>query len=79
MTDYNLNEYEKIRLTLKIMWEGGLSNYIDYGVASCLYNSFKKEFDEIFLLEEKQKYDGILELKIQELEKKTCRFFGWKY
>ena len=42
-----LNEYEKIRLRLKIMWEGGLSGYIDYGVASVLYNKFKKEFDEI--------------------------------
>ena len=43
-----LNEYEKIRLRLKIMWEGGLSGYIDYGVASCLYNKFEKQFDDLY-------------------------------
>ena len=48
MTDIQLNEYEKIRLRLKIMWEGGISGYIDYGVASCLYNKFEKQFDDLY-------------------------------
>ena len=47
-----LNKYEKLRLRLKIMWEGGLSGYIDYGVARCLHQKFKEEFDEIFKLEQ---------------------------
>ncbi len=71
MTDCNLNEYEKIRLRLKIMWEGGLSNYILYGVASCLYSKFRKEFDEIFLLEENQEAEFKLNRKIEELTKKN--------
>ena len=48
MTDIQLNEYEKIRLRLKIMWEGGLEGYIEYGVASCLYNKFKNQFDQLY-------------------------------
>ena len=54
-----LNKYEKLRLRLKIMWEGGLSGYIDYGVARCLHQKFKEEFDEIFKLDK----------EIYELEK----------
>ena len=48
MTDIQLNEYEKIRLRLKIMWEGGLEGYMEYGVASCLYNKFEKQFDDLY-------------------------------
>ena len=48
MTNIQLNEYEKIRLRLKIMWEGGLEGYIEYGVASCLYNKFKNQFDQLY-------------------------------
>ena len=48
MTDMQLNEYEKIRLRLKIMWEGGLEGYMEYGVASCLYNKFEKQFDDLY-------------------------------
>ena len=48
MTDIQLNEYEKIRLRLKIMWEGGLEWYMEYGVASCLYNKFEKQFDDLY-------------------------------
>ena len=48
MPAIQLNEYEKIRLRLKIMWEGGLEGYIDYGVATCLYNKFQKQFDALY-------------------------------
>ncbi len=72
MTDCNLNEYEKIRLRLKIMWEGGLSGYIDYGIASCLRSKFKEEFDEILLLQEKSKIKS--NKKIKELTKKIETF-----
>ena len=48
MTAIQLNEYEKIRLRLKIMWEGGLEGYIDYGVASCLHNKIQKQFDDLY-------------------------------
>ena len=30
------------------MWEGGLEGYIEYGVASCLYNKFKNQFDQLY-------------------------------
>lgn len=47
-----LNEYEKIRLRLKIMWEGGLSGYIEYGVAHCLYIAFMEDFKNIYRIED---------------------------
>ena len=48
MTDIQLNEYKKIRSRLNIMWEGGREGYIEYGVASCLYNEFKNQLDQIY-------------------------------
>ena len=30
------------------MWEGGLEGYMEYGVASCLYNKFKTQFDALY-------------------------------
>ena len=68
--DPPLNEYEKIRLRLKIMWEGGLMGYIDYGVASCLYNRFKEDFDKIYYydnLKQTKTNAKQLKLKIEEL------------
>ena len=67
-----LNEYEKIRLRLKIMWEGGLRSYIDYGVASCLYMKFKEDFDKISDDPYKRSYNKIVKL----LEKKIENYLG---
>ena len=68
-----LNKYEKIRLRLKIMWEGGLMEYIDYGVASCLYNRFKEDFDEIYKYDKlKQTKKNMKELKLK-IEKLTLK------
>ena len=47
MLGNELNENEKIRLRMKIMWEGGLRSYIDYGVAHVLYKQFQNDFDMI--------------------------------
>ena len=60
MPAIQLNEYEKIRLRLKIMWEGGLEGYIDYGVATCLYNKFQKQFDALY---KKRSNKKIIDLK----------------
>ena len=67
-----LNEYEKIRLRLKIMWEGGLRGYIGYGVASCLYMKFKEYFDKISDDPYKRSYNKIVKL----LEKKIENYLG---
>jgi hypothetical protein len=48
-----LKDVEKERLLLKIDHEGGLEEYMDYGLSTALYNIYKKEFDEIYTLDEK--------------------------
>jgi hypothetical protein len=48
-----LKDVEKERLLLKIDHEGGLEEYMDYGLSNALYMVFKNEFDAIYLLDEK--------------------------
>ena len=43
----NFTDLEKERLKLKIIWEGGLEQFIKYGVGAKLYSKYKKEFDNL--------------------------------
>ena len=64
----HLNEFEKIRLRLKIMWEGGLIGYMEYGVAKCLYIQFKEDFDDLY------KYENPPKRKVHKLTRKIETF-----
>ena len=43
----SLTDIEKERIQQKIDWEGGLREYIEYGIATKLYVLFKDEFDNL--------------------------------
>ena len=47
----DFTDLEKERLQLKITWEGGLEQYIKYGIGTKLYSKFKIEFDNLELCE----------------------------
>ena len=44
-------DLEKERLQFKISSEGGLEQYIKYGIGSKLYSKYKKEFDNLEVYE----------------------------
>ena len=44
-------DLEKERLQLKISSEGGLEQFIKYGIGSKLYSKYKKEFDNLEIYE----------------------------
>jgi len=46
----NFTDLEKERLKLKIIWEGGLEQFIKYGVGTKLYSKYKKEFDSLEII-----------------------------
>ena len=52
----NFTDLEKERLKLKIIWEGGLEQFIKYGVGTKLYSKYKKEFDDLEIYKGKQYY-----------------------
>jgi len=45
----DFTDLEKERLKLKITCEGGLEQYIKYGICTKLYSKYKKEFDNLEL------------------------------
>ena len=45
----DFTDLEKERLKLKITCEGGLEQYIKYGICTKLYSKYKKEFDYLEL------------------------------
>jgi hypothetical protein len=63
----SLSDIEKERIKQKIEWEGGLGEYIEYGVSTKLYLFFKDDFDCLYKKEGKRGYEkhlSILEKKI---------------
>ena len=43
----DFTDLEKERMQLKINWEGGLEQYIKYGIGTKLYSKYIKEFDNL--------------------------------
>ena len=43
----DFTDLEKERMQLKISWEGGLEQYIKYGIGTQLYSKYIKEFDDL--------------------------------
>ena len=64
----NFTDLEKERLKLKIIWEGGLEQFIKYGVGTKLYSKYKKEFDDLEIYTtKKQKWHQIKHFLPQKL------------
>ena len=76
-------DLEKERPQLKISWEGGLEQFIKYGIGTKLYSKYKKEFDDLEIYKngykEKQFYKLLNNLKnlinIYLSERKTYRLY----
>ena len=65
---------------MKMEWEGGLEQFIDYGIPCRLYLLFQKEFDEIYeQIERKEKRNSkknkmILDMLIGNLKRKITDY-----
>ena len=70
-----ITDEDKKRIARKMVWEGGLEEYMDYGVDDLLYNEFKEEFDSFF---EKyvNKEKKLPKKKFMDFEIKVVSFLG---
>ena len=75
----DFTDLEKERLKLKISSEGGLEQFIKYGVGAKLYSKYKKEFDNLEIYKGKHYYKLLNNLEnlinIYLSERKTYRLY----
>lgn len=69
-----MNNEDKESIARKLIWEGGLEEYICYGVDDRLYNEFKDEFDKYTKIIDSNKKLPIK--KFKEFEIKVIKFLN---